>query len=239
MNPGIRGRFQRLTWSDRLLLLLAVFWSILGIPINYSRVHGLTGLAWQCSALGVTVLWVVIAGVIAYTVIRKQRVPSDYGFSYGKGGLASLAAVAVIYVYLLIRGNITLSAVESSPPIVLVAFLEELVFRVILIDRLILLMDGIGSKAHWAILASTTLWSLPHMPSKSPAQLLGGIFLGGLFFGYVYYKSRSLLLPAWIHVVANTGQLGGMLIVGIYCLVTFADWGFSHRRQRPPARDHC
>lgn len=219
-----------------MLLLLAGGWSILGIQNNYCRVRGLTGLAWQCSASGVMILWAFIAFVIAYSVIRQQRRPSDYGFSYGRGGLASLAVIAAIYLYLFMNGKVDLSGNRSSPPIVLAAFLEELVFRVIMIDRLVQLMDGIRNKALWAILASTTLWSLPHIPSKSPAQLLGGIFLGGLFFGYVYYKSRSILLPAWIHVVANAGHLGGILIAGIYCLVTFADWGTWPWRQKPPVR---
>src|SRR5208283_1070189 len=92
---------------------------------------------------------------------------------------------AVIHVYLVISGKFALSAADSYLLISLGAFMEELVFRAIAIDKLILLMDGIKAKAFWAILASAALWSVPHIPSKSPAQLIPGIFLGGLFFGYV------------------------------------------------------
>jgi membrane protease YdiL (CAAX protease family) len=77
--------------------------------------------------------------------------------------------------------------------------------------------------------------SLPHIPSKALGQLLPGIFLGGLFFGYVYYKTRSILLPAWIHVAANAGYLAGILIAGLYCLISLADWAFwSWKKQTPP-----
>jgi membrane protease YdiL (CAAX protease family) len=169
-------------------------------------------------------LWAAIAGVIAYSVIRQQRRPADYGFSFRPGGIASLAVLAVIHVYLVISGKFVLSATESFLWSTLFAFMEEIAFRVIAIDKFILLMNGIEAKAFWAILASSALWSLPHIPSKPPAQLLGGIFLGGLFFGYVYYKSRSILLPAWIHVVANAGYLGGIWIAALYCLISLANW---------------
>lgn len=111
-----------------------------------------------------------------------------------------------------------------------------------MIDRFILLMDGIKAKALWAILASSALWSVPHIPSKSLAQLLPGIFLGGLFFGYVYYKTKSILLPAWIHVISNSGYLGGILAAALYCLISFADcvgWRADYRRVRgnaPPRK---
>jgi len=236
MSPGIRSRIGRLAGCDRLLLLLTVGWAILGIPGNYFRVRGLTGEARQFLAFGVMILWAAIAGVVAYSVIRRQRRPADYGFSFKAGGVASLAVLAVIHVYLVISGKFVLSAADSYLLSALGAFMEELVFRAIAIDKLILLMDGIKAKALWAILASAALWSVPHIPSKSPAQLIPGIFLGGLFFGYVYYKSRSILLPAWIHVVANAGYLAGIWIAALYCLISFADWAiWSWHRPTPPA----
>ena len=183
------------------------------------------------------ILWAAIAGVVAYSVIRRQRRPADYGFSFQRGGLASLAMLAVIHVYLVISGKFALSATGNYLLSALGAFMEELAFRVIAIDKFILLMDEIKNKAFWAILASSALWSSLHIISKAPAQL-PGIFLGALFFGYVYYKSRSILLPAWIHCTANAGYLGGILIAALCCLISFADWAiWSWDKQTPPAAD--
>jgi membrane protease YdiL (CAAX protease family) len=238
MSAGIRKRIQRLGFCDRLLLLLTVGWSLVGILCNYFRVHGLmdgTGRFGSLLAMS-QILWMIlvaaIAGVIVYSVIRQQRRPADYGFSFKSGGVASLAMLAVIHVYLMLSGKFVLSAPESFLPSALGAFMEELVFRAIAIDVLILLMSGIKAKAFWAILATSALWSVPHIPSKSPAQLIQGILLGGLFFGYVYYKSRSILLPAWIHVSANAGYLGGVLIAGLYCLIGVADCMIGPRKKQ-------
>jgi membrane protease YdiL (CAAX protease family) len=242
MIAGIDSRIRRLGNCDRLLLLLTGVWTIFAVPGNYFRVHPLMDEARQFRTLAIfQYLWMLllaaIAGVIAYTVIRQQRRPADYGFSFKRGGVASLAALVAIHVYLVISGKVVLSPTGSSFLLtVFGAFMEELVFRAVAIDKFILLMDGIKNRAFWAILASSALWSVPHIPSKSLAQLLGGIFLGGLVFGYIYYKSRSILLTAWIHSVANAGYLGGILIAGLYCLISLADWAFwSWRKQTPPA----
>jgi hypothetical protein len=34
--------------------------------------------------------------------------------------------------------------------------------------------------------------------------------------GTFYRKSKSILLPIWLHVVANAGYLGGIIIASIY-----------------------
>jgi hypothetical protein len=47
MSAGIRNRIRRLAYCDRLLLLLTAGWTILGIPGNYFRVHGLMNGARQ------------------------------------------------------------------------------------------------------------------------------------------------------------------------------------------------
>jgi membrane protease YdiL (CAAX protease family) len=82
---------------------------------------------------------------------------------------------------------------------------------------------GIKAKAFWAIVASSVLWSAPHAATKSIIDALLGIFPGGLIFGYVYFKSRSVLLPAWIHAVANAGYAGGLFVTAVYCVVSVAD----------------
>jgi membrane protease YdiL (CAAX protease family) len=235
MSPGVRDRIRRLVWRDKLLLVLLVFYSIGGIAGNHFYQHHCTDGTAAFLDLLTKILWTTIFGAVAYSVIRQKRRPADYGFSFKIGGVASLAALAVIHVYLVLSGKFVLLATEGYLWRAGGAFMEELLFRAIAIDILIVLMDGIKGKVFWAIVASSALWSLPHIPTKSLAQLIPGIFLGGLFFGYVYHKSRSILLPAWIHGIANAGYLGGIFIAGLYCLVGFADRAFgSWQKQTPP-----
>ena len=157
MSPGIRDRIRRLAWHDRLLLLLTGGWAILGIPGNYFRVHGLMDGSGHYWLLLTIILWATIAGVVAYSVIRQKRRPADYGFSFKTGGVASLAVLALIHIYLVISGKLILSTTENYLLSAVGAFMEELAFRSIAIDRFILLMDGIEAKALWAILASSVL----------------------------------------------------------------------------------
>jgi membrane protease YdiL (CAAX protease family) len=224
MSPGIGTRFRRLPFCDRLLLLVIGGWSIFGLLDNYFVRHDPTYGGGPFRGLSSIFIWAAIAGTIAYSLIWQQRRPATYGISFNLGGVASLAVLAVIHVYLLISGKFVLSPTDSFVWGAVGAFMEELAFRAIAIDRFILLMEGVENKVFWAILASSALWSVPHITSKSLSQLVGGIFIGGLFFGYVYYKSRSILLTAWIHGVANVGYPGGVLIAALYCVISFADW---------------
>ena len=203
-----------------MLCLLPVGSAIVAIPANYFRTRGLNSAALLVWA---SLVWAGIIAVIAYSVIRQQRSPADYGFSLRPGGVASLAVLALIHVYLIVSGKFVMHAAGSYMWSTWGVLMEELVFRSIAIDQFILLTNGLKRQAFWAILASSALWSVPHIVTKSPAQLVGGIFLGGLLFGYVYYKSRSILLPAWIHAVANAGYLGGLLIAALYCVIGVAD----------------
>jgi membrane protease YdiL (CAAX protease family) len=234
MDSGLLGRIQGLARCDRLLLLVTIFWSMGGIPANYFHRYYRTDRTATVMFLMTLTLWATIAAALIWSLVRRQRRPADYGFSFKAGGMASLAVLGGVHIYLVTGGKLVLSSSEGYLWSAIGALMEEILFRAIAIDLFVTLMDGIKAKALWAILASSILWSLPHIPSKSPAQLFGGIFLGGLFFGYLYHKSRSILLPAWIHAGANAGYLGGMLIAGLYCLISFGDWRFGLLTQPAP-----
>jgi len=72
--------------------------------------------------------------------------------------------------------------------------LEELLFRGIILDGL--LKKYTPTKA---ILISSLLFGLVHL---NPWQFVTG-FVMGIFLGWVYYKSRSILLSIIIHASAN------------------------------------
>ena len=222
----MRARFLagNLPGYQRLLLFLTVAWCIAATPGNYFGPRR----AGQFWALVVMIVWTSIAAVVVYSILWRKQRPATYGFSFARGSLASLAVIAAIHVYLVISGRFVLTAPDGFLASAFGAFMEEVAFRVIAIDSFIVLMNGIRAKGFWAILASTLLWTAPHIVTKSPSQLVGGIFLGGLVFGYIYYKTRSILLPAWIHGVANAGYLGGLLIVVVYCLISAVDTAMSY-----------
>jgi hypothetical protein len=118
-----RSRIRRLGPCDRLPLLFIGGWTVIAIPGNYLRVHGLVHGARQSWTLLAMIqilsilLPAAIAVVIAYSVIRQGRRPAEYGFSFKRGSVASLALLADIHVYLVISGRFVLSPIggDSTP----------------------------------------------------------------------------------------------------------------------------
>ena len=224
LSPDLGNRIRSLPHRDRVLLLLPITWSIFAFVDNYFR---LRSVPYRMSGFQL-LLWIVlcatVAGALAWSTIRQKSRLADYGFTFKRGGLGSLAVLSGLHVYLAITGKLVLSAPEGLLWIVIAvaAFMEEIVFRVIAIDVFILLMDRVKGKASWAILASSALFSAYHIPSKSPMQLQG-VFVGALVMGYVYYKTRSVLLPAWFHAASNAGFAGGILAAVLYCTAAAAD----------------
>jgi membrane protease YdiL (CAAX protease family) len=229
---GVVSRVRALPRSDRLLLLLIGAFSIAGSVDNYFRLRGLGEFRLP---LAIIILWVTLAGTIFYSALRQHRRLRDYGFSFNRGGVGSLAAVVVLQIYSAIAGKLVPSTPEGSLWVLIAvgAFLEEIIFRVVLIDELIILMHGVRGKAFWAILTSSAVFSAVHITSKSPIELQG-IFLSSLIMGWVYYKTRSVLFPAWLHAVSNAGFAGGVLAVLLYCVATAADRVTRLRNRQTP-----
>jgi membrane protease YdiL (CAAX protease family) len=84
--------------------------------------------------------------------------------------------------------------------------LEELIFRGIILDGLLRIYSPIKS-----ILVSSFLFGLVHL---NPWQFVTGLIVG-IFSGWVYYKTRSLLPSIIIHAAANLSGFGMRLILDI------------------------
>ena len=78
--------------------------------------------------------------------------------------------------------------------VILAPVLEELIFRGIVLEGFLRNYSPIK-----AILWTNLLFGLAHM---NPWQFLGA-FLMGIFISWVYYKTRNLALPVFIHFINN------------------------------------
>lgn len=75
---------------------------------------------------------------------------------------------------------------------------EELLFRG-LIQRD--MMNLLGWK--WGLIGASIMFSVMHLTWRSIPEL-GFTFVAGLIFGYLYYRTRSLIAPIVTHGIANT-----------------------------------
>jgi membrane protease YdiL (CAAX protease family) len=99
------------------------------------------------------------------------------------------------------------------------ATLEEVVFRGILINALLTLIQP---KSRWGlagiICVCAMIFAAVHIPTH-PATEVWGAFTSAIALGYIYYFTRSLLLPIFGHAVANAGMIGGVLaIIGYFVI---------------------
>lgn len=88
---------------------------------------------------------------------------------------------------------------------------EELLFRGIMLQGLLK-----HSRPWPAILFSSFLFAFFHL---NIVQLFSA-FVGGVFFGWVYWKSKNVWYAMWLHLVVN---LSGLLLFMIYS----AEWLFE------------
>lgn len=78
--------------------------------------------------------------------------------------------------------------------VIVAPLLEELIFRGIILEGFLRNYSPVK-----AILWTNLLFGLAHM---NPWQFVGA-FLMGIFISWVYYKSRNLALPVFIHFINN------------------------------------
>lgn len=90
--------------------------------------------------------------------------------------------------------------------VVAAPILEELIFRGIILDGLLRVYSPVKS-----ILVSSFLFGLVHL---NPWQFVTGLIIG-IFSGWVYYKTRSLLPSIIIHAAANLSGFGMRLILDV------------------------
>jgi hypothetical protein len=90
--------------------------------------------------------------------------------------------------------------------VVAAPILEELIFRGIILDGLLRVYSPVKS-----ILVSSFLFGFVHL---NPWQFVTGLIIG-IFSGWVYYKTRSLLPSIIIHASANLSGFGMRFILDV------------------------
>ena len=83
-----------------------------------------------------------------------------------------------------------------------------------------------------AIFISATLFAIAHIPGRSGNELVE-IWIIWFLMGFVVVVTRSLLFPAFVHVVVNTssgaGLLGGVIFAAAY--LSLAGFGLNMKRK--------
>lgn len=77
---------------------------------------------------------------------------------------------------------------------------EEILFRGAIQEW----MHRYGMKPAWAIFFSALIFGVIHM---NPVQMVDAS-LAGIILGILYWKTRSLILPALLHIIANSLSVG-------------------------------
>lgn len=196
-------------------LLRKILWIILYLVISeiLLRIFNIPGLNWSGKLANITwsLFFVKLCPLITY---------KDCGFTFKQ---AKHSWPIIFFVaYLIIMINLVDYYISPTEPVPsnlteLILFEltipgidEELCFRGILITYLIKVF---GQRHIYSIiLFSSLMFALGHAQQANTALLIY-CFIYGLGFGYLFYKTKSLLFPIIWHNLANVSSLLLALIV--------------------------
>jgi uncharacterized protein len=205
--------FPRTIWQSILLILLGVILAAPTVFLERTLFEGFSPavtstVEYCCVMFGIIIL--------SYWVNRRKGIRFDLSYNISYNELLPLMGLLVIsfqfglnlpgqrLIGVVLNSDIPLTNPLTSPMVLLGALilgpiLEEVVFRGIVLRGL--LSTYSPSKSIWI---SAIIFGLIHFePILIPSAILFG-----LFFGYVYVKTRSLGLPVILHFMAN---LSGIL----------------------------
>lgn len=173
------------------------------------------------------------AGAIFITLLLwrfvNKKTVKEIGFrgpakDLGFGLLLGAISITVIFILLMLTGNIKLINSFSNPEFtmftlsflvmfILVGFFEEIFFRGYVIST----MANRGNKKWVIYVVSALLFSIVHGTNPNVSMLgLVNIALVGLLFAYMFDKTNSLWLPIGYHITWNyfQGNVFGFAVSG-------------------------
>jgi membrane protease YdiL (CAAX protease family) len=144
--------------------------------------------------------------IAALRRLRPLRIPSWRYFA-----VAVLSGAALAYIVYLARWWLFLHRIGNPPALgrvtwtylllwaTLSAIGEEIVFRGLVLKYL--------ARVHWllGLLVSSAAFAAIHTSPRRPVDYvyLVQVFVGGLWFGILYLRSRSVLVPIVAHLTFN------------------------------------
>ncbi len=203
----------------RFFIPLFVICWIVGFIANYLRAHQGTSTILYCNVeffgIFIDAVWM---GYFAFVIVSRSIRVGTLGFTIDRRIVVPLLlSVATLISIAFQKGTKTSSVVFLAAPL---AVVEEIIFRVFLIEYFRKRFAGWRSAGAKAVIASSFVWTLAHVHSKGFLPFVEGIFLGGLIFGFVYYLTGSDLLGFVAHVTSNAGVPAGMGVLIFYFLIS-------------------
>jgi membrane protease YdiL (CAAX protease family) len=220
---------DRWTARDRFLAAAFAVYALVCTAHNYARTSPRAG-ADARTALAILGMVFVVFTVLFFAseVVRRRRSIETLGFTVGTWPSSVLTVVVGAYVgsSLVKRPPTEAFAAGIAVP-VLAVFVEEMLYRPVLITFLQRALGRVRASWVLAVVLSAAIWTVGHVPSKSPSMLVG-LFISGVLVGALYAWSGTNVAGYVLHALANSGT-GGAVIMFVLCLV-LAVWGLNERR---------
>jgi membrane protease YdiL (CAAX protease family) len=197
----------RSRWTDGLEILL-VFTAF-------------EGVLWTPHSLGHSLLIaVVVAAVAWFSLRRNSRVELGLVWPSGRAAIGILAIGGLVAIAIPATAVLSGHSVPANPhwpalrnlwPYFIWAFAQQFLLQSFFFLRLESLMGP-----RWALVASTFLFTLAHLPNLA---LTAMTFVGALFFTETFRRYRSIYPLGIVHA-----------LVGTAIAYSFPDWLMHHMR---------
>ncbi len=200
-----------------IIILLFILTIIVYGPIKYIFLDDIN------KDIQFPILYLFTFGSILYYLYRKRKRENrsaKFNFKISNYKIAPILIVTVVAIFLLNIFIINLIPISDSMKdyltelfkqlgifsiigaVIFAPIIEELIFRGVFLDGF--LKQYSPTKA---IIVSSILFGIVHF---NPWQFVSA-FIGGLFIGWVYYKTRSVSISIILHSVNNlTGAIGNL-----------------------------
>nr|MBN2277571.1 CPBP family intramembrane metalloprotease [candidate division Zixibacteria bacterium] len=231
----MRFNVRNIIKSNNLILYLIILISISGFLGNYFMHYfqssDILGDNIYITAVSIVYFLLVII-LILISVFRYNKNLTGFGFVLNKGCYLSIGIIILVSIILTSRNIPTIFLTNISLYIgILQASLEEIIFRVLLIQCLIKIFGVYKYKILHAIIVGSLIFTLIHVPIREFGIIIN-IFIVSVVLAYIYYFTQSIILPIYIHTLVNTYSYyelsGGIIVLLFYIILAMSARILNH-----------